>query len=499
MTGICPSIRPKQIAIDALNAADAGEAAITYRLRDWGVSRQRYWGCPIPIIHCPDCGAVPVPEADLPVRLPTDIDFDKPGNPLEHHPTWKLVTCPTCGTPARRETDTFDTFFESSWYFARFCSPKAETPFDRAAVDYWMPVDQYIGGIEHAILHLLYSRFFTRAMSRCGYLGIGEPFAGLMTQGMVCHETYRSAEGDWLYPEEVRRDGNTAVRITDGSPVAVGRTEKMSKSRKNVVGLDQVIDTYGADTARLLLLSDSPPERDLEWTEAGIEGAWRYVNRLWRLVVAPAVQLPPPGTPIPDSFGPDATALRRVTHKTIAAVDEDLASFRLNRAVARVRELTNAIADSAGADDGGPWALREALEATVLLIGPMMPHLAEELWQKLGHDRFVIDTAWPVVDRALIVDDTVNRRCPGERQAARYNRSAPGCGSRRGGTSGARRRKCRAPSGRQVPAQGHRGSQPDRQCRRLDAYSARAYRQALQPWGSRAPGSGGGKLFGLWA
>ena len=403
--------RAKRIAIDALSAIDAGEAAITYRLRDWGVSRQRYWGCPIPIIHCPDCGVVPVPEADLPVRLPTDISFDTPGNPLEHHPTWKMVACPTCNAQARRETDTFDTFFESSWYFARFCSPKADTPFDRAAVDYWMPVDQYIGGIEHAILHLLYSRFFVRAMSRCGYLGIDEPFAGLMTQGMVCHETYRSADGEWLYPEEVNRDGNAAVRISDGSPVAVGRTEKMSKSRKNVVGLDQVIDSYGADTARLLLLSDSPPERDLEWTEAGIEGAWRYVNRLWRLVVAPAAPLPPPGAPIADDFSPEATALRRTTHKTIAAVDEDLASFRLNRAVARVRELTNAIADSAGTGaydrDGGPWALREALEAAVLLLGPMMPHLAEELWQQLGHDRFVIDSAWPEVDQGLIVDDTV--------------------------------------------------------------------------------------------
>ena len=397
----------KAVVIAALADRGAGEAAVTYRLRDWGVSRQRYWGCPIPIIHCPVCGIVPVPEADLPVELPLDVKFDRPGNPLDHHPTWKHVACPQCGGPAQRETDTFDTFFESSWYFARFCSPRSADAFDRADVAYWLPVDQYIGGIEHAILHLLYSRFFMRALKQCGYLDVEEPFDGLMTQGMVCHETYRSESGEWLYPEEVEKRDDGVVRLDDDSPVTIGRVEKMSKSRKNVVGLDRVVDTYGADTARLLLLSDSPPERDLEWTDAGIEGAWRYVNRLWRLVTAPPATLPDPGGACPDVLSDAALALRRLTHKTIASVDADIQDFRMNRAVARVRELTNAVGEVTGEGPGEPWALREAIETVVLLLGPLLPHLAEELWQRLGHQRLVVETAWPEPDPSLIVDETV--------------------------------------------------------------------------------------------
>ncbi|MCB9948565.1 MAG: leucine--tRNA ligase [Rhodospirillaceae bacterium] len=402
-----PVAEAKDIAIAGLAARDSGEASIGYRLRDWGVSRQRYWGCPIPVIHCDGCGVVPVPESDLPVELPADVSFDRPGNPLDHHPTWKHVACPACGGPALRETDTFDTFVESSWYFARYCSPRAADAFDRADVDYWMPVDQYIGGIEHAVLHLLYSRFFMRALRQCGYLDVKEPFAALMTQGMVCHDTYAAPDGQWLYPEEVEpRDGGW-VRISDGAPVIVGRTEKMSKSRKNVVGLEKVVETYGADTARLLLLSDSPPERDLEWTDAGIEGAWRYLNRVWRLVTEPAVPLPPPGGPLPGNIGEAATALRRKTHKTIAAVSEDLDAFRLNRAVARIRELTNLVGEMDGSGPGDAWALREALEATVLLLGPIAPHLCEELWQVLGGDTMVAETPWPMADPSLTVDDTV--------------------------------------------------------------------------------------------
>ena len=400
----------KDIAIGALAGRNAGEATVRYRLRDWGVSRQRYWGCPIPMIHCEKCGVVPVPEKDLPVELPRDVSFDRPGNPLEHHPTWKHVSCPQCGGEARRETDTFDTFFESSWYFARFADAKAENAFDRAKVDYWLPVDQYIGGIEHAVLHLLYSRFFTRALKQCGYLTAEEPFAGLMTQGMVVHETYQGPDGQWLYPEEVEiRDGQ-AFRLSDGAPVQRGRLEKMSKSKKNVVGLEQVVRDYGADTARLLLLSDSPPERDLEWTDAGIEGAWRYVNRLWRLVDDLVGRIPGPGTPKPDAFSGPALKLRKATHKTIAAVTDDLENFRLNKAVASIRQLTNAIADEAAEGAIAPdlaWALREALEVAVLLIGPMMPHLAEELWQSLGHERLVAETDWPALDASLTVDDTV--------------------------------------------------------------------------------------------
>jgi len=397
----------KDVVIKALERAGKGEASVRWRLRDWGISRQRYWGCPIPVIHCGTCGMVPVPEKDLPVALPEDVDFDKPGNPLERHPTWKHVDCPRCGRPATRETDTFDTFVESSWYFARFASPDAPKGVDPAKADYWLPVDQYIGGIEHAVLHLLYSRFFTRALKRCGYLSIEEPFAGLMTQGMVVHETYRAPDGQWVYPEEVETRGDAAVRASDGAPVTVGRLEKMSKSKKNVVGLEKVIDTYGADTVRLLLLSDSPPERDLEWTEAGAEGAWRYLNRIWRLVSEPQVDLPAPGTPAPDRFGPAATDLRRRTHRTILAVDDDFSEFRFNRAVARLRELTNAMADLPAAEDGAGWALREALEVLTVLVGPIMPHLAEELWQALGGEALAIDAPWPQADRSLTVEDTV--------------------------------------------------------------------------------------------
>jgi leucyl-tRNA synthetase len=390
-----------------LNAAGAGKPAVIYRLRDWGVSRQRYWGCPIPVVHCADCGIVPVPEADLPVRLPGDADLEAPGNPLENHPTWARVDCPGCGKPARRETDTFDTFFESSWYFARFCSPRADTAFLRDSVDYWLPVDQYIGGIEHAVLHLLYSRFFTRALKQCGYLGIKEPFAGLLTQGMICHETYRDADGGkWLYPEDVIRvqDGSH-VHATTKAPVTVGRSEKMSKSRNNVVDPQAIIDAYGADTARLFMLSDSPPDRDLDWTDAGIDGAWRYVNRLWRMVAEPKAALVAVGSPMPGDLSPAAGTAHRAIHKTIANVSADLDKFHFNKAVARVRELTNLLEDLDGAQDG--WVLREGLETVARLIGPMMPHLAEEMWQRLGHETLLAETSWPEADEFLLEEDTV--------------------------------------------------------------------------------------------
>jgi leucyl-tRNA synthetase len=395
-----------------LDAAGAGGLAVNYRLRDWGVSRQRYWGCPIPVIHCRACGVVPVPKADLPVVLPEDVDFDKPGNPLDRHPTWKHVPCPRCGRPARRETDTFDTFFESSWYFARFCSPDDDAAFTREAVDYWLPVDQYIGGIEHAVLHLLYSRFFTRALKRCGYLGIDEPFAGLMTQGMVCHETYRGTDGGWLTPNDITRSGDGFVDAKTGERVSVGRSEKMSKSRKNVVDPEAIIDTYGADTARLFMLSDSPPDRDLEWTEAGIEGAWRFINRLWRMITGPDRPVADKGTPKPESIGTlgiDAatTVVMRDMHKTIARVTDDLEKFGFNRAVARVREFTNVLAELAGTDADAAWIRRQGFETIVKLIGPMMPHLGEELWQRLGHDTLLVDAPWPVADPAMLIDETV--------------------------------------------------------------------------------------------
>ncbi len=390
-----------------LEDSGAGERAVNYRLRDWGVSRQRYWGCPIPVIHCGECGVVPVPENDLPVTLPEDVDLDSPGNPLDNHPTWSRVDCPQCGGAARRETDTFDTFFESSWYFARFCSPDADRAFRREAVDYWLPVDQYIGGVEHAVLHLLYSRFFTRALRQCGYLGIDEPFAGLMTQGMICHETFRDADGAWLPPGEVKRLADGAmVRADTGAAVTVGRSEKMSKSRKNVVDPEAIIDAYGADTARLFMLSDSPPDRDLDWTEAGIEGAWRYVNRLWRMVNG-AADLPPPGTPMPADCSAAAADVHRTIHKTVDGVTRDLERFRFNTAVARIRELTNRLEDLDRAEAGAAWVVREGFDAVVRLVGPMMPHLAEELWQRLGHAALLVDTPWPEADPALLEDETV--------------------------------------------------------------------------------------------
>ena len=405
----------KSAIIERLDAADAGRPGVNYRLRDWGISRQRYWGCPIPVIHCVDCGIVPVPEGDLPVVLPEDADLDASGNPLDNHPTWKDAGCPACGKPARRETDTFDTFFESSWYFARFCSPHADTAFTREAADYWLPVDQYIGGIEHAVLHLLYSRFFTRALKQCGYLGIKEPFEGLLTQGMVCHETYRDENGKWLYPDEVEITGYKSARALEGaqggSAVTVGRSEKMSKSRKNVVDPESIIETYGADTARLFMLSDSPPDRDLDWTEAGIEGAWRYVNRLWRMVnQAPG----PPGTFLaaigvtrPDALGEHSQAVLKIIHRTIVAVSDDLDKFHFNRAVARIRELTNELEDLSPEEEGADWVMRQGLETAVYLIGPMMPHLAEELWHSLGHQTLLTDTPWPEAEADQLVEKNV--------------------------------------------------------------------------------------------
>jgi leucyl-tRNA synthetase len=397
----------KRAVGERLQQLGAGAPTLAYRLRDWGVSRQRYWGCPIPLIHCPGCGIVPVPEKDLPVTLPEDVSFDRPGNPLDHHPTWKYVACPACGGPAQRETDTLDTFVDSSWYFLRFCSARAPVAFEREAAEYWMPVDQYIGGVEHAVLHLLYSRFFTRALKQCGYIDLDEPFAGLFTQGMVLHQTYQNDEGDWLFPEEVASDDKGGLVDPAGRPVATGRTEKMSKSKKNVVGLDTIVDTYGADTARLYLMSDSPPERDLEWTETGIEGTWRYVNRLWRLVSEPAAELPPVGSAMPPGLGSALIALRRQTHKTVATVTDDLDKFRFNRAVARIRELTNALEDLPAEEPGAGAVLREGLEAATRLIGPMMPHLAEEMWQTLGHEELIADAPWPTADPELARDEAV--------------------------------------------------------------------------------------------
>ncbi len=400
----------KRKAIERLEQMKAGRGTVQYRLRDWLVSRQRYWGCPIPVVHCAACGVVPVKDADLPVRLPDDVTFDRPGNPLDRHPAWKNVPCPACAKPARRETDTFDTFVDSSWYFARFCSPRSDKPVDRAAVDYWLPVDQYIGGVEHAILHLLYSRFFTRAMRQTGHAKLDEPFAGLFTQGMVCHESYRADDGRWLYPEEIEKAGEgEATEKATGKSVTVGRREVMSKSKKNVVAPSAIIDAYGADTARWFMLSDSPPERDLEWSAAGVDGAWRFINRLWRLVDerwkdAPAANGANGGAPGPDS---PVAGLRRAAHGAINDVTGLLDRFRFNSAVARIRELTNAIEDFAGAGPAARAAEREAIAALIKLLGPMMPHLGEELWRRIGGKGLLCEQGWPEADPALLVADKV--------------------------------------------------------------------------------------------
>lgn len=389
----------KQAAIRKIEELGVGKGKVNYRLRDWGVSRQRYWGCPIPVIHCEDCGVVGVPQADLPVRLPEDVTFDVPGNPLDRHPTWKHVNCPNCGKPARRETDTLDTFVDSSWYYARFAS--ATDPAERA---YWLPVDQYIGGVEHAVLHLLYSRFFSRAMRDVGELDLpsGEPFAGLFTQGMVTHETYKSEAGIWLEPSAVERKDGKVFEIASGKPVKVGAIEKMSKSKKNTVDPDAIVATYGADVARWFVLSDSPPERDVEWTQSGAEGAARFVQRVWSFVDA----LPETG-PFPAPASDDAsTTLRKASHKAVASIDKAIEEFRFNSAIATVHEWVNTL-KKAESDPATLGARAEGADMLARCLVPFMPHLAETCWERLGKPGLVSQASWPEVDASLVVDDTV--------------------------------------------------------------------------------------------
>jgi leucyl-tRNA synthetase len=374
-----------------------GEGQTQYRLRDWGVSRQRYWGTPIPIIHCDFCGVMPVPRSQLPVVLPEDVTFDIPGNPLDRHPTWKNVACPNCNEPARRETDTLDTFADSSWYFIRFASQPKNKPFDRAEAESWLPVGQYIGGVEHAILHLLYARFWTRALNRIGKIGITEPFTGLFTQGMVTKETnyvvQTEEQGDrivWLGADDVESRGSELVLKTTGQPVQIGRVEKMSKSKKNTVDPEPMFDHYGADAVRWFMLSDSPPERDLPWSESGIEGSWRFVQRLWRLFDTET-----------GNTGEDA-AIDRALHRAIAGIGADIDGLGFNKAVAKVHELANAI------EKANPCASRDrAIDTLCRLIAPMLPHLAEEAWAARGYGGLVADAPWPEADPALLVEDSV--------------------------------------------------------------------------------------------
>lgn len=382
---------------EIINRAESegwGRAQTTWRLRDWGVSRQRYWGTPIPIVHCDSCGPVPVPKDQLPIILPEDIDFETPGNPLERHATWKHVDCPKCGKAATRETDTLDTFVDSSWYFLRFASQPDDRPFDPDVVAKWLPVTQYIGGVEHAILHLLYARFWTRALASIGKLDFTEPFESLFTQGMVTHETYQFGDGSWLSPDEVQKNGSDWTAVSDGSPVQVGRVEKMSKSKKNVVDPDPIIDQYGADAVRFFMLSDSPPERDLPWSEAGIEGSWRFVQRLWRLFASIAENA--------DAPAQEDKALNRKLHQTIAGVAEDIEALSFNKAVAKIFELVNLIEKSKASQDRNA-----AIKTLAPLVAPMVPHVAEEAWALLGESEMIANATWPAVDASLLVEDEV--------------------------------------------------------------------------------------------
>ena len=388
----------KAAAISKIESMGLGQGKVNYRLRDWGVSRQRYWGCPIPVIHCADCGTVAVPDKDLPVRLPEDVSFDKPGNPLAHHPSWKHVACPQCGGKAERETDTLDTFVDSSWYYARFASP--DDPDERA---YWLPVDQYVGGVEHAVLHLLYSRFFSRALRDVGELDLpsGEPFSGLFTQGMVTHETYKGPDGKWVEPSEVEKSGDSLVLKSTGQTVTAGPIEKMSKSKKNVVDPDEIIATFGADTARWFVLSDSPPERDVEWTQSGAEGAFRFVQRVWA-IFARLQEAGSSGT-----TDAAATSLIKYSHRTAASIDKAIREFRFNAAIAACHDWVNTLKKAESANEESLETQQVSARMLAICITPFMPHLAEECWASIGEKGFVSEAAWPVSDPALMAETTV--------------------------------------------------------------------------------------------
>jgi leucyl-tRNA synthetase len=407
--------------IENLNALDAiadhlasigrGKKTVQYRLRDWGISRQRYWGAPIPMILCDTCGTVPVPEEELPVILPDDVEFTgSGGSPLAKHKPFVETTCPGCGKPARRETDTMDTFVESSWYFDRFCSARHDRKpgLDRQKLDYWMPVDQYIGGIEHAILHLLYARFYTKMLRDFGYLGVDEPFTNLLTQGMVCKETMRCNEHGYLFPEEVKEGKCTRC----GQAIQIGKTEKMSKSLRNVVDPDYLIQAYGADTARIFCLFASPPEKDLEWSDQGVDGSFRFLSRVWRIVMDYLEELrdvaPFAGA---DTLEGDPKSLRRKTHQTIRKVSADIEGrFHFNTAISAVMELVNALYQHPHpkADDKlGLSVVRETVETIILLLAPLVPHITEELWTLLGCKGGLADAVWPAFDPAVASEEEI--------------------------------------------------------------------------------------------
>jgi len=387
----------KSEVIRRISEKGMGQATTNYRLRDWGISRQRYWGCPIPVIHCEKCGVVAEKKENLPITLPKDVSFDKPGNPLDRHEEWRNCKCPSCGSDALRETDTMDTFVDSSWYYARFTAPDSMTPTSEKEANYWMNVDQYIGGVEHAILHLLYSRFFARAMNATGHLPKKaiEPFNALFTQGMVCHATYQDPDGKWLNPDDIKQSESGEYITLDGQKVTVGQSIKMSKSKKNVVDPDDIIDQYGADTARWFVMSDSPPERDVEWTASGAEAAWKHLQRVWRLTVE-----------ITEDSSEDTSndiELEKAKNIAIDAVTNGVEGFAFNKSIAALYQFANVLAKSPASKS----AKTDAMLTMAQLMQPMTPHLAEEIWCTLGGNGLVTEAKWPILDASMLVNDTI--------------------------------------------------------------------------------------------
>jgi leucyl-tRNA synthetase len=389
-----------QEMIKKLNSNGLGNEKITYRLKDWGVSRQRYWGCPIPIIYCQSCGTIPVPKEHLPIELPHDISFDGHGNPLDNHPTWKHIKCHKCGKDAKRETDTFDTFFESSWYFARFCSLEPDKAFDKNAAQKWLPVDQYIGGIEHAIMHLLYARFFTKALRDCGYFNLNEPFSGLLTQGMICHRTFKNTAGDWLSPDEVVKNDDSWITKQKGEAVVAGRIEKMSKSKKNTIDPSDIINRYGADSMRLFVLSDSPPTRDLEWSDEGVEGSYKYLSSIYKFVIN-FIQT---GQYEKNIDFTKEIKLKKLAHQTIVRITDDLGNFALNKAIANIRKLTNELFTSQISFN----TTKEIIEIMLKLLSVFTPHITADLWEKMGHKTNIYNEKWPIADEQFLSVTTTN-------------------------------------------------------------------------------------------
>ena len=394
-----------KICIQKLQDLNIGKEKITYRIRDWGVSRQRYWGCPIPIIFCKTCGEVPVPEEELPITLPEDVNFEGKGNPLDFHPEWKHTNCPKCSKNAIRETDTFDTFFESSWYFARFTDLNTHKAFSEEAINYWMPVDQYIGGVEHAVMHLLYSRFFMRALKRVNLINIEEPFNSLQTQGMVCHQTFKTKNEQWLFPSDVVKRDNKYFHIHTNNPVVVGRTEKMSKSKKNVVDPQYIIENFGADTARLFMLSDSPPDRDMEWSESGVEGSWRFLNKLWKFVRSLPQNIS--RDKLPSNLSVQSERLLSHLNHSIIEITKSIEEFHFNTAVASMRSLFNQISNYKITNQDDTNVVIYTTKKFLILINPMVPHIAEELWHFLNNKDLISNEFWPEANLSYLEKDNI--------------------------------------------------------------------------------------------